>query len=387
MDVTARAQRDVAARHLDSERMPSFNALYFFSAKTQHQNLGDGIISRELLRLLRSHGQVQLLDGGMPPEFLALIEADRVTRHASTGSYVGAIVRSALRQRFQAGAPRVYYALNPGGFNGGVTWGDLPRQFALILTYVALWALGVRLIRLGQSVGPFLGARLPIERVKSRFIHAATARDPLSLRYAAESGLGPMRYFPDLALMLEPRATRTALPARPYVVASFRSSPKRAGYDDGIERLLRQALGAGGVGAGLDRLFASQVTFDRARSRQLAERLSDLPGETRIDESTGFDEVLALYRDAEAVFSNRLHVVLLAMRVGTPAYAIVDHGANAKVIGILEDLGFREMVIDLDAPQLPRTWPERQAYELRCKNVFAAKREQAVATLRQLLAE
>lgn len=66
-------------------------------------------------------------------------------------------------------------------------------------------------------------------------------------------------------------------------------------------------------------------------------------------------ELLAHYRRADLVVSNRLHVLLFSLSQGTPVLAVTDGAADTKIAGILGDIGLQDAVVDLGRPRMPGT--------------------------------
>ena len=357
--------------------------VFFVSAKTQHQNLGDAIITRELLRLASGHGTVELNLGGMPKAFLDSIEAQHYRCHGSGAGFVAALIGAAFKRLLSRSAPKVYYLLNPGGFGGGMSAAAVPRHLALVLVYALLRAMGVRLMRVGCSLGPFSRGRIAVERMKLAFQHMPSARDSLSIAYARTNGLGQLGYFPDLALLLA--EAREAAAPTPRVVLSFRAEPKVPGYDDAVTAALSHHL-ADPRFAPCQRVMASQVSFDLPRSRELQQVFGADAGGAVLAPEADFDGVCRLYASAQAVFSNRLHVLLFALRQGVPTYAVIDPAVNPKIAGIFADLGLQGHVIDIR--QAPATVPgtDREAHRLDLARLFAEQAAQARRAFAERLA-
>lgn len=332
--------------------MNALRSIFFFCAKTQYQNLGDVIINREVLKLLEPYGDIHLDEGGMPTSYLDKLKHIRIARrYDSQATFISQLFLLAIKRLFNPGLPQVYYVLNPGGFTGmgADNIKSILKQFVLIFIYFVLFVLGVRIIRLGASYDNLSPLKVWLERIKSHFMFANTLRDQEALQYAGKIGLKKTSFFPDMAFMLKPHPGKLMVhpvDQQPYVVLSFRSGEKDQAYDHKLTTAL-QALFADS--AHLTKVFSSQVFFDIGWNAVLANKLQ-VAGEKVVLDYNDEDQLFPVYREATAVYSNRLHVLLFAMRQGVPAFPVVDLEKNVKITGIYQDLGLSGMLIDINDP-------------------------------------
>lgn len=318
------------------------NVEFYFNAKTKHTNLGDIIINRQLLGLLNEQGDVVVYPGGMPPAFLDQIEIEKYSTENSQKSFFRRMIRSSLRARGKG--ERVYYVLNPGGFTGGLPLRDAMGQTLNIMAFLILNILGVRIIRIGASIGPFTRGRALFEAVKSKFIHFIGARDSESERYAKTIGITNIKHFPDLAFTMPPLPVGVARREQRAVV-SIRSRNVTADYDAVIKRQIISILDAVDPARELEIVISAQVDADLRYIDDLAATLSPIRRTKVIRHRLEEKDALELYATSQAVVSNRLHVLLLALRQGTPGYAAIDPKADSKVAGIYTDIGFGDLIL------------------------------------------
>lgn len=360
---------------------------FYFSAKTQHQNLGDLIINRELLALAHSYGSVSVLSGGMPESFLNRLGVRNYILYRSSSGFIFSLLVSAIRRIISYKEPRVYFLLNPGGFSGGVQLKALPKQFAIIIQYALLKIVGVRIVRLGASFGPFYGFRTTLEKVKHRMIYKNTGRDSISLNYAKEIGLSGFEFFPDFAYFLSPpeKLDNHEADQEPYVIMSFRSELSDSSYDAKLETKIKEIMQARSKSVSERIIFATQVSFDEARNLELCSIFTGLGFTAECSPAETDSELFELYRGAEAVFSNRLHVLLFALRQGTPAYAVIDLNKNSKVAGLYADMDLACLVCDIsDVSKEENVCDHSPEY---LNDIFFQRRNVAVQLFNALVAE
>jgi polysaccharide pyruvyl transferase WcaK-like protein len=345
---------------------------FFFSARTQHENLGDGVISRELIRLAAQQGTVTVYSGGMPAEFLGTIGVQPQDCIHSPYRYGMCMVKEALLWRLGKRTHPPVLLLNPGGFEGGVSYAHVPKHLLLIGAYAFMRLIGIRILRVGCSVGPFTPLRCWLERCKARFAYRRSARDDISLDYVKKHGFAEYMYFPDLAFLM-PRPVRVAeaSDAERRLVLSFRSEKKRRAYDPAVNAAIQELVGQFGSGARLS--FVTQVSFDSERNANLRQLLDPGLANSEILESSSEPTVSAEYARATAVFSNRLHVLLLALRQGVPAYAVIDPAVNSKIAGIYRTVGLEDYIVDISKSDRKLSIPAKSNHFDFIANVFSTQ--------------
>ena len=374
---TAPAERGDA--HTTTDRL-------FYSARTQYENLGDLVINRELLTMLRPFGRFCIDVRGVPAWYRAAIGVAPVEAETSSWSFSLRLLGAALRRRIGGDAGQVYLILNPGGFQGGLTLFGAARLTAIVAAFAVLRVIGVRICRFGASIGPFAPLRARLEACKTWFMYAPTARDSLSLAYATSIGMRGVRYFPDLAFAMHPVIANTTdreLPAR-YVVFSFReirAAHRRTALLSWLDALcvrLREAE--------LAVVLVSQVAFDTGFNEALAERYRDQVQARHLGGTLSEAEILGIYRGAACVVSNRLHVLLFALVLRVPAFA---PDANEKIRGILADSHLDQLLVDTAQlhPALGRIPPDadfRQEFVTTVRKLIDTKQEEIASNLERL---
>jgi polysaccharide pyruvyl transferase WcaK-like protein len=331
------------------------NIAFFYVAETQHQNLGDVVINRNLVQLAGEFGQVHIFEGKMPRAFLNAIGADNHKCFSSIIDFSFFIISMGIQRLLPWKHLKLYFLLNPGGFSGGLTLLGFGRQICILVLYAVLKILGIRIVRLGASMGPFSPMRAKIERLKALFIHTNSVRDSISLTYMRSIGIDRIQHFPDLAFLLLPNnsspATSRTTNDSQYVAFSFRRYPKSANCDDRTYLTIEKVAQTLQQNTPTQYLFTSQVEFDVDWNANLAARLSSKGYTSNVVSSRSEQSLMSVYRECVSVFSNRLHVLLFAMRQGALAFAVIDTTLNQKILGIYSDLGLQDFIVDINCEQ------------------------------------
>lgn len=309
----------------------------FMSVKTQFDNLGDVLINRELALALSARARTVIDFSRCPPAFRqamaveGLLNIEVVDGLGSLKLFI-ALISARLR-----GQP-CYYFLNPGGLGGREM---SPRQTLSASIYnVLLWffaVIGVRVCLVGASFDPMQKRARFVMKTRLRNLFLIAVRDQLSIGHLRDDGVRVDGLVPDLSfLAFQPER----LPAgdRPALAFSFR-------FDKGDETTFDAFVLdiAGRQAPGRVLKFVAQVARDGEPMQRLAERVAAHGFEARyVGCWTDIDQVNQSYADCSAIYSNRLHALLMATYVGAAPVAVVSGKANRKIEGIFGDLGLSD---------------------------------------------
>lgn len=324
---------------------------FFYLLRTQYENLGDRIINRECLALLRGYGTVRVNVVGVPQDFVAGLSLSPGEACAAGGTFYRELFAARLAGEV------VYLVLVPGAVMGAA---QFVRQTVLVVGYAALKALGVRIIRIGASLGPFTPLRLQMERWKARMMAFIGLRDRRSLDYAREHGFPNAAPFRDFAFMLPTQLRRTGAEGGPLVL-SFRAED--SDELDAIAVSISRFLARIDPEATRPLTIASQVERDRLTGRALAARVAGGRPVGYLDAADGEPALFDGYAGSAGVLSNRLHVLMFALSVGAPVRGLVHPTRNRKIIGLFEDAGLGDRLVEITDPDAVDAvpWPDRPA--------------------------
>lgn len=308
---------------------------FYFNSKTQFENFGDAVISRELLKLARTKGEIHILAKNTPEDFLKIIDHESYIKHRSNLGFIISIISCLFK------GINIYYLLNPGGFGGGVNKKEIIKQNFIILIYAILSLFGVKLIRLGASLTNLSDKKGKLESRKSNYIHYNSYRDNLSMEIAKKNNIRTNDCFPDMAFLISTHLEKNK--EKNGIILSFRNRNESIVYDvlkksiDKISFLQNEKI-----------LFSSQVDFDFSFNKDL-ERLFTSNGYDASEINFSDKELyFELYKNTKLVLSNRLHVLLFSLVSGTRAIAMIEQEHDEKIIGIFKDLGLESLICDLD---------------------------------------
>ncbi|HSW15176.1 MAG TPA: polysaccharide pyruvyl transferase family protein [Solimonas sp.] len=311
----------------------------FLVLKTQFENIGDALINRELVQLLRAHGRIWVDTSATPRWFIEILELPDDARCVDgNGRLLLAMLRERLRGR------RVYFFFLPGGFVGEISPGQFVRRTLLLGLFQLLRGVGVKFCHLGVSY-EWIGRRHAVYlRLKQSLMHAFCVRDVRSSRLLQSFHVQTTGVLPDLAFNLADRADRPRGEVR-RVCFSFRTD-QHPGQFERVHAAVRQVLDRLPADVGCQ--LAVQVENDRPGMDRLAALLAaDAGVEARVVQETRDIELLQEhYTGMDLIVSNRLHVLLLAASAGCHVVACIDD-RNEKILGLLESMGREDLLLDM----------------------------------------
>ncbi len=313
--------------------------------RTQHENAGDLLINDLLLRELSKHADMEIDDSGVPPDFqdaLTMKHLPRTRMNPKVGSVRGFkffALASARR------SPYEFLFLKPGDQRRNTAKSQ--RLYMLkAATYLWLAQCGVKIVRLGTSFAKLPVSQQNLERRLAKAFAFMSVRDSLS---NTDNNLD-LPVLPDIAFLLDDDYLEVKPVEGRYVVLSFRGDL----YEEEIAAKLQTTLDEvmQSLTATTDRqvIFVAQVHRDSKWMKVCAERYTALyPGRVSFKE-IGLDlkAALSLYRHAELVLSNRLHVALTTLVIGGPALAFVERRHDRKIWGLFEDNNWKDLLIFFD---------------------------------------
>jgi polysaccharide pyruvyl transferase WcaK-like protein len=319
----------------------------YFSAETQSQNLGDWEINFQLMALVGPKAKVVVNTGSMPLDFLDYVLRGKERRISSRGAFFLSMMWSAIVGRFSGNS--IFYFLNPGGFSGrGTMRGDVSHLF-YVFVYALLSLVGVKIVRVGFSVDNLSPLRALAERTKARFMYFLGPRDAGSRMFFSAIPDSKCTYFPDLALQRVTSIAEDSTVERRIVAFSFRNHSATREPEPGIKRQIVAICQEAPTDCAF--AFVSQVSFDQDFNGALARWLQEHLGR-RVEHfiPSSMDELDEFYDRTLIVVSNRLHVLLFAISRGAVPLALTSGDLNAKVVGVMSDLGLEDNILDLDSP-------------------------------------
>lgn len=315
----------------------------FLSVKTQFENVGDALITRELVNLTAVNAKTFVDLSRCPPSFrvtLGLEEDEKVTSYVKLGSLklLGMMLRSRLTGR------TTFYFLPPGGRGEELSLGEYLRGRAANVLLGFLNLIGVRICHIGISYDHLGPRHASLVRARTRHLAVHAVRDRLTAKHLEALGVRVDDILPDLAVNRFPAPAKGSRTGPETVAFSFRRD-KYLGRARTIVDAAREVVAE--LPSHSRVKVVSQVARDEPFMRELCDALNGR-GDVMFEFHSCHSSITMcqeVYADCDRIYSNRLHALLLAASVGVLPIALVDADADAKIVGTLEHLGLDKHIV------------------------------------------
>ena len=295
----------------------------FMSLKTQYENLGDEVINSILLQEIAKRTQVNALSADVPQWYLQNVRDNiglagaNVRYFDDQRAFTTALLCAGVRP------PKSWVFTACGDVSGEQS--DYKRDLSFTLLQYLPW---LRLASVGASYSSVSPSKARLLRLASQRSKGISVRDSLSQSLLAEKQVKVDR-VPDLAFKMPWRSTGFE-PVR--ALFSFRQIAGR--NEATFTALLKKAVEELNE-VGLPSAMTWQVGRDEEYCRCLAEKIG-IPIKAPPDPHARVKAMCQVYDGAALVFSNRLHVLLVAASRGAVPIALL-HKSERKIRGIFYD--------------------------------------------------
>lgn len=325
----------------------------YFRPGSQYENTGDVLINYCAVNLYSKFGHVKIIKYGLPDTYIQQISSgDREI--FKRRFFLTAIAFDSLTHVFKKGKYKssIFYALPPGHLQrDGLR--PILGSIKTILHVLFLRLFAVRTIRLGVSIAGGGAVSRRIESILSKLMHCYGVRDKESLVYAKRNKFSNVILFPDFSWSYKTNNYRKVdFLDRHGVVFSFRSNKFGKKYyqnylDDHLS-FIKSKIISEIINCGDNVISSYQVEFDKLSATKMKEYFAGALEIDLIDKKLELLDAESLYGMARMVFSNRLHVLILAGLSGAVPVGIVKKSDNKKIISLFGDVGLSESLIIID---------------------------------------
>lgn len=326
--------------------------LIFYKTTADFDNTGEVLIYKSLLQFLRLYGDVIINDDvSIQPLFLNRIgvaDNERISRRTRL-PFIVYILLSGVRSCFSN--RRVYFVTGVGehALKG---MKSVVRNIVAFAFTALLRLCGVKVVRIGMSIR--FGGRL--EQISEKLLSFAFnhyyVRDSISFTYCHNAGIDKCRLAPDLSwgYKIPTQMSNNEWDGNRTLVFSFRDFCE-SDMDNVVykEKLTAKLIAIVPILARKYKiLFTHQCNEDFVYMKYLYERLSVTDNVKIVDELITLDNGYEYYGQAVMTFSNRLHVMLLAYKFGSPTVCITDVKKHRKISGIFHDNSLDNVLVDIN---------------------------------------
>lgn len=325
--------------------------IIFYKTTADFNNTGEVLIYRSLLELLRIQGKVILNDSQkIQPLFLSRIgikDEERLSNNTSL-SFVAAMIFFALKSLFSSTKINFVTGVGEHVVSG---YRDILKNIVSFFFLLILRILNVKVIRIGMSMRFSGKIEACSERLLASTFNYYYVRDSLSLQNCQHAGISKCRLSPDLSWAYI--VDNLPITTKKYITFSFRSFVLRENESEYAARLIEiiVAMIASILRKNSEQqiLFTYQVNKDLPFMKKLYEACLEYHNNiTLIAELITLDNAQEYYGKSSLVFSNRLHILLLAYKYGALPIGLTDIAKHIKIKGIFEDARLANHLIDIN---------------------------------------
>ncbi len=361
--------------------------LIFYKTTADFDNTGEVLIYKSLLQFLRKYGDVIINDGdSIQPQFLERIgikEQERLSNRTNS-SFIAHMLCTALRNMF---SPRQIYFVTGVGEHSVRTGKAALKNFFAIGFIGLMRCCGVKAIRIGMSMrfsDNFLAKQS--ERMLSHLFNHYYVRDSISLNNCHEAGVKKCQLAPDLSWGYAINVPTTGTNEdKNVIIFSFRNYCEPGTTGETYKKLLTGRIFALITFLSEKKIYKIWLTHQCNEDYTYAKEIYDLlPTRDRVElkqELVTLDNGEEIYGKAVITLSNRLHVMLLAYKFGSPTVCLTDVEKHRKITGIFLDNNLGNVLMDINEPtdklcgMLDKLITDKDCLESNIKNAEARNLE------------
>lgn len=330
----------------------------FYQTKTKYSNTGDALINHALINVLRKYGVLHANCSSDIPEFflsqLGIRPEEKVISN-NEFAFIKSVISCAMASRKKG--DQVFVFSGPGDmYGGGIRL--VFRNFVSGLVFPIFRVFGVKIVRIGRSVGPISKMMALSERVRCVSLSHYFVRDTLSLQRCHKIGIKKAQFSPDLSWIYDAGHARRVNQTN-TVMVNLRNSIFDDVHEEFIEdtlcqceELLAQLNKA--LHGKMKVCVAYQIAEDQTFSKIVFDRLKATYETEYIDHQMGLNELETYYGNVDYHISNRMHSLLAGYKYGSLPIALIDTRDHVKIAATFRDCDLAELMVDIHEPIDPQ---------------------------------
>lgn len=331
-----------------------------YPARIEKDNLGDILINALLVRELSQH--VDVYFKGMPPEELLWMSQYR-NDFAANIHILDLDTKNTFRYKLSV----LNYLVKHGNtiYCSFETPGHMSKRknpIKSILKYsvdamkiLVYKCFDIKYGMLGVTLGPFRKHEWALAKFINRLSAFTIVRDSVNFK-ALKSRNFQVELVPDLAYLLHENSitdipVEFASPSSSNIIVSLRGSiqGKSLHHDYLQEQVEKVRVILETQPAQQSVLVCYQVEADELPCykvyKDLVKKYPNLDIRLEKQQLT-FGQAVSLYRAADLIITNRLHVYLFGLCVGTSAIVTTDESSHKKLVNIIRDMDLSETLFN-----------------------------------------
>lgn len=215
--------------------------------------------------------------------------------------------------------------------------------------------LGCRFLRIGVTLGPYSDEMFAYQAKVSKLYHTILARDHKTMDELEKFNFHNFDYIPDLAWAYSRDLSSNG---HQHLFDSFSKKFAVLSFRDCIEGSVRDSDYFSSMLKSLKKVFSHfkdykfvltyQVEYDKAVCEEIQREFASLYDIEFHDGLLSVEEAFHIYSNAEFVLSNRMHVLMLAVKANTLPIALTNTSEHFKLVSIFKDENMEDCLFDIE---------------------------------------
>jgi len=329
----------------------------FYQTKTKFSNTGDALINHALIETLRGYGTIYAnCASDIPTDFLdalGILPKERIIADGEF-SFIKSVISCAVKSR--KAEDKVYIFSGLGDmYGGGLRL--VARNLLSGMIFPVFRLFGVRIVRIGRSVGPISKLMAFSEWIRCLFLSHYYVRDSSSLERCKKYGMKKVKMCPDMSWLYDgdhpKRVNNTNT-----VMVNLRNSIFDEEDPDFVEATLTKCEEIlfelkKHMDGNMKICVAYQISEDADFSKTVYERLKQQFGIIYIDHQMRLEELEQCYGNVDYHISNRMHSLLAGYKYGSLPIALIDTKKHVKIAATFRDCNMEALMADIFAQHEP----------------------------------
>lgn len=323
----------------------------FYQTKTKFINTGDALINKALLDTLREYGKLQCnCSKEIPEDFieeLGIKEEEKINCKNEI-IFVSTILKRAFKSK--KNKDKVFIVSGLGHTFGG-SMRKVIRNLLVGFLFPIYRLFGVKIIRIGLSIGPISNLLAITEKFRSLFINEYLVRDTQSLELCHRIGIKKAKLCPDLSwLYLKEKERKGNI--NKNVIINLRKNILHENDENYIncmiskcEEILKEINLK--TNKKMHLIFTYQVAEDKEYCKKMYEIFKNKYPSELIEDQISLKDAEKYYSLASYNISNRMHSLLLGYKYGSLPIALIDTKKHVKIEQTLIDCKLEKLAIDV----------------------------------------
>ncbi len=313
----------------------------FYQTKTKYTNTGDALINRALIESLRKYGKVKCnCSEDIPKKFIDELGIKNNEKIICKNEL------DFVRKIKKATKNKNVYIVSGLGHNYGGGFKKNIRNILAGILFAIYRLCGVKIIRIGISIGPITKVLALTEKFRSLSINEYLVRDTQSLELCHKIGIKKAKMCPDMSWLYLKEESRKINKNNNVIInlRDWNDEKYKLTLISKCEESLRQLSKK--FNGNINIKFTYQVLEDKRFCKELYEYFKKKYTSIFVDEQITLNNAKEYYSDVSWNISDRMHSLLLGYKFGALPIALIDIKKNKKIFQTFKDCGLKDLIID-----------------------------------------